>query len=62
MALVAGRADVRTRVGDQPVRSADHHPRLVAALEEPGTIGLGTHFDNVIFGAGSAGRQRSSDQ
>ncbi len=33
-----------------PVRSADHRRRLVAELEEPDTIGFGTHFADVVFG------------
>ena len=33
-----------------PVRSASHRHRLVAELDEPGTIGFGTHFADVVFG------------
>ncbi|MDR8412798.1 MBL fold metallo-hydrolase [Nonomuraea sp. 3-1Str] len=33
-----------------PVRAADHRRRLVAELEEPGTIGFGGHFADVVFG------------
>jgi glyoxylase-like metal-dependent hydrolase (beta-lactamase superfamily II) len=37
-------------VDHDPVRSADHRRRLVAELEEPGTIGFGIHFADVVFG------------
>jgi glyoxylase-like metal-dependent hydrolase (beta-lactamase superfamily II) len=37
-------------VDHDPVRSADHRRRLVAELEEPGTIGFGVHFADVVFG------------
>ena len=37
-------------VDHEPVRSADHRRRLVAELEEPGTIGFGIHFADVVFG------------
>lgn len=37
-------------VDHDPVRSADHRRRLVAELEEPGTIGFGIHFADVAFG------------
>ncbi|MCL3994503.1 MULTISPECIES: MBL fold metallo-hydrolase [Streptomyces] len=38
-------------VHDQdPVRAADHRRRLVAELAEPGTIGFGVHFADVVFG------------
>ncbi|WP_336211711.1 MBL fold metallo-hydrolase [Nonomuraea sp. LPB2021202275-12-8] len=49
-------------VDHDPVRSADHRRRLVAELEEPGTIGFGIHFADVVFvrvrrgGAGPAWR------
>ncbi|MEU1369255.1 MBL fold metallo-hydrolase [Streptomyces sp. NPDC005803] len=33
-----------------PVHSADHRRRLVAELTEPGTIGFGVHFADVVFG------------
>lgn len=33
-----------------PVPAADYRRRLVAALEEPGTIGFGIHFADVVFG------------
>lgn len=33
-----------------PVRAADHRRRLVAELAEPGTIGFGVHFADVVFG------------
>ncbi|MFJ8312046.1 MULTISPECIES: MBL fold metallo-hydrolase [unclassified Streptomyces] len=33
-----------------PVRSAGHRRRLVAELAEPGTIGFGNHFADVVFG------------
>jgi glyoxylase-like metal-dependent hydrolase (beta-lactamase superfamily II) len=33
-----------------PVRSADARRRLVAELSEPGTIGFGVHFADVVFG------------
>ncbi|MBT2447725.1 MBL fold metallo-hydrolase [Streptomyces sp. ISL-43] len=33
-----------------PVRTADHRRRLVAELAEPGTIGFGVHFADVVFG------------
>lgn len=33
-----------------PVRAAAHRRRLVAELEEPGTIGFGLHFADVVFG------------
>ncbi|MZD09315.1 MBL fold metallo-hydrolase [Streptomyces sp. SID5785] len=33
-----------------PARSADHRRRLVAELAEPGTIGFGVHFADVVFG------------
>ncbi|MET7465155.1 MBL fold metallo-hydrolase [Nonomuraea sp. NPDC005501] len=33
-----------------PVQAADHRRRLVAELEEPGTIGFGGHFADVVFG------------
>ncbi|WP_412074840.1 MBL fold metallo-hydrolase [Streptomyces xanthophaeus] len=31
-------------------RTADHRSRLVAELAEPGTIGFGVHFADVVFG------------
>ncbi|MFI5828240.1 MBL fold metallo-hydrolase [Streptomyces sp. NPDC051578] len=31
-------------------RTADHRRRLVAELAEPGTIGFGVHFADVVFG------------
>ncbi|MEU2392836.1 MBL fold metallo-hydrolase [Streptomyces sp. NPDC007369] len=31
-------------------RTADHRHRLVAELAEPGTIGFGVHFADVVFG------------
>ncbi|MEV0150336.1 MULTISPECIES: MBL fold metallo-hydrolase [unclassified Nonomuraea] len=37
-------------VDHDPVLSADHRRRLVAELEEPGTIGFGVHFADVVFG------------
>ncbi|GGT67733.1 MBL fold metallo-hydrolase [Actinomadura citrea] len=37
-------------VDHDPARSADHRRRLVAELEEPGTIGFGVHFADVVFG------------
>ncbi|MFC9299181.1 MBL fold metallo-hydrolase [Streptomyces sp. NPDC057011] len=33
-----------------PARTADHRRRLVAELAEPGTIGFGGHFADVVFG------------
>ncbi len=33
-----------------PARTADHRRRLVAELAEPGTIGFGVHFADVVFG------------
>ncbi|GHG99847.1 MBL fold metallo-hydrolase [Streptomyces rubradiris] len=33
-----------------PARAADHRRRLVAELAEPGTIGFGVHFADVVFG------------
>lgn len=33
-----------------PVRAADHRRRLVAELADPGTIGFGIHFADVVFG------------
>jgi glyoxylase-like metal-dependent hydrolase (beta-lactamase superfamily II) len=33
-----------------PARAADHRRDLVAELEEPGTIGFGVHFADVVFG------------
>ncbi|MGW0080745.1 MBL fold metallo-hydrolase [Streptomyces sp. NPDC003393] len=33
-----------------PVPAADYRRRLVAALEEPGTIGFGIHFADAVFG------------
>jgi glyoxylase-like metal-dependent hydrolase (beta-lactamase superfamily II) len=33
-----------------PVRAAEHRHRLVAELEEPDTIGFGTHFADAVFG------------
>ncbi|MFF2045110.1 MBL fold metallo-hydrolase [Kitasatospora sp. NPDC058170] len=32
------------------VRTAEHRRRLVAELAEPGTIGFGVHFADVVFG------------
>jgi glyoxylase-like metal-dependent hydrolase (beta-lactamase superfamily II) len=37
-------------VDHDPVGSADHRRRLVAELAEPGTIGAGIHFADVVFG------------
>lgn len=37
-------------VDHDAVRSAEHRRRLVAELEEPGTIGFGIHFADVVFG------------
>ncbi|MFF9817447.1 MBL fold metallo-hydrolase [Streptomyces sp. NPDC014006] len=34
-----------------PVRAAFHRRRLVTELAEPGTIGFGVHFADVVFGA-----------
>ncbi|MFD5625560.1 hypothetical protein [Streptomyces sp. NPDC127072] len=31
-------------------QSADFRRRLVAELEEPGTVGFGVHFADVVFG------------
>ncbi|MFF9002194.1 MBL fold metallo-hydrolase [Streptomyces achromogenes] len=33
-----------------PAGAADHRRRLVAELAEPGTIGFGVHFADVVFG------------
>ncbi|MFI1279948.1 MBL fold metallo-hydrolase [Streptomyces sp. NPDC020858] len=33
-----------------PALTADHRRRLVAELAEPGTIGFGVHFADVVFG------------
>ncbi|MEU6233940.1 MBL fold metallo-hydrolase [Kitasatospora sp. NPDC047058] len=33
-----------------PARTAGHRRRLVAELSEPGTIGFGVHFADVVFG------------
>ncbi|MGK9464239.1 MBL fold metallo-hydrolase [Streptomyces sp. G6] len=33
-----------------PARAAGHRRRLVSELEEPGTIGFGIHFADVVFG------------
>ncbi|WP_433662342.1 MBL fold metallo-hydrolase [Nocardia sp. CA-128927] len=33
-----------------PVRAAEHRHRLLAELEEPGTIGFGIHFADAVFG------------
>ncbi|MEU9144942.1 MBL fold metallo-hydrolase [Streptomyces sp. NPDC048349] len=33
-----------------PARTADHRRRLVAELAEPGTLGFGVHFADVVFG------------
>ncbi|MFF7216603.1 MBL fold metallo-hydrolase [Streptomyces sp. NPDC008238] len=33
-----------------PIPAADYRRRLVAALEEPDTIGFGIHFADVVFG------------
>ncbi|MFJ4436738.1 MBL fold metallo-hydrolase [Streptomyces sp. NPDC088923] len=35
---------------DDPAAAAAHRRRLVAELEEPGTIGFGVHFADVVFG------------
>jgi hypothetical protein len=41
---------LRGEVDRDPVHSAGHRRRLVAELEEPGTIGFGVHFADVQFG------------
>ncbi|GLW69615.1 MBL fold hydrolase [Kitasatospora phosalacinea] len=33
-----------------PARAAEHRRRLIAELAEPGTIGFGVHFADVVFG------------
>ncbi|MFF8266641.1 MBL fold metallo-hydrolase [Streptomyces sp. NPDC016562] len=33
-----------------PALTAGHRPRLVAELAEPGTLGFGVHFADVVFG------------
>lgn len=42
--------DWSTAFDHDPARSAEHRRRLVAELAEPGTIGFGGHFADVVFG------------
>ncbi|WP_235079080.1 hypothetical protein [Amycolatopsis orientalis] len=39
-----------------PVEAASHRRKLVAELAEPGTIGFGNHFADVVFGHVRDGR------
>lgn len=45
-----GHPEWSAAVDHDRARSASHRRRLVAELEEPGTIGFGIHFADVVFG------------
>ncbi|WP_205669759.1 MULTISPECIES: MBL fold metallo-hydrolase [unclassified Amycolatopsis] len=45
-----------------PVEAASHRRKLVAELAEPGTIGFGNHFADVVFGHVRDGRWQPLDR
>ncbi|MGW4397194.1 MBL fold metallo-hydrolase [Amycolatopsis nivea] len=45
-----------------PVEAASHRRKLVAELAEPGTIGFGNHFADVVFGQVRDGRWQPLDR
>lgn len=58
--IQVGHPEWSAAVDHDPARSAGHRRRLVAELEEPGTIGFGIHFADVQFGhVVRAGRGRA---